>query len=802
MLDTIKNNKGKIVSAVIVTALAAAFLIYLLLPGSDDFDRVEENAGRLLAKSDMLVRKAQGFKQADVLKSMGKSAVNGYCYRFDDHLEDAQVDGGSRESPAEKNTASFEFEETDTLRFLADEEKFSIRGGVLSVNHRDGANLQANVKIPFDEVGEIEIKAKHKMGKILRIGWSRRRRTGNSLRGVRFVDIDVLPRNKFYIYNVKTGEVPRGKPVRKLYLMVSDRKGDVVGIDYIRFISKKARYLRQSTGTDYRTIYNEMRKVLFCQTPLSLTYEIEVPAGSFMTFGMGILENSSPVTFEVRLDSSKTIFSRKMVSGSSWEDARIDMNPYSGRRVQITFKTGSTTRSIAFWSNPILYAPAKEKFNIILVLEDALRADHMSCYGYKRPTTPVKERFVKKGVLFLNAFTQATKTRPSCPAIMTSLYPTATGVWKYFERLHDNYITLAEILRYTGFRTASFIENGNAGPASGLHQGFSYLYKIFGKENKTRNLYGSRVIDWIKKHGDSNFFLYLHLTDPHGPYDPPENHRQWYYESASNYRGTAPSTREEVRRRDRMELSPAGEFDPPWITTPTQAGRRALYDGEIRNNDAYFEGFLDNLKAQKLLDNMLIIFIADHGEHLGEHGLWGHHPPGFIQVIKTPMIMVYPKKLPQNLVLSQPVQNIDILPTILELAGIDDDNLLVAGDSLLPLISRKKPGFWTNRIIVSDEVHYRRTRDDRRELASIIYNNTHILSSYKYPVQRFDYRSDKEEAAGKVLSPGLRMFWKSFIRKLQANNFTIWRRMTKNRPAKIKYDAKTIKHLKSLGYIE
>jgi len=278
----------------------------------------------------------------------------------------------------------------------------------------------------------------------------------------------------------------------------------------------------------------------------------------------------------------------------------------------------------------------------------------------------------------------------------------------------------------------------------------------------------------------------LHLTDPHGPYDPPENFRHWYYNANLN----------------KNKLTKNEEFEPGWVTSPTLEGRRARYDGEIKRNDFYFERFLDDLKELNSLDHTLIIFISDHGEHLGEHDLWGHHPPGFVQGIKIPMIMVYPKKLPRNLIITQPVQNLDILPTILDLAGINKDNLLLAGDSLLSLIDQKKLGSWNNRIIVSDEVHNRITRNDRRELASIIYKDTHILNSDTVPLRRFNYQTDKEEINGITVSNKLRKIYKSFIRDLQGNNFAIWQAMTKKTSTKIKYDPETIKHLKSLGYIE
>lgn len=783
---------GILAAAMFVIAIFVFFLIRFFSPGKEDLSHFKVNADRLLARARTLLKTAQTFKQSEVLKRIGKSPVNGFYYRFDDHIDDASFDRSSFNSLSEPYLLNIEFDESESIQLQAKGEKYSIERGILKIDHQPGGYFEVDVGIPFEKLGEIEIRAKHRKGKILRFGWDKKLRKKMSWRNVGFTDVDVIPDNKFHTYTINARYIflrrlRYGDTIKKFFLFVSDVNIDNVDVDYIRFISKKARYLQNPVGTIHETKKNEMRRVLFSRTPLAVTYAIEIPNnGHFMTFGMGILENANPVTFKIIINGAREIFSRQVISAEGWHDARIDMSPYAGQKLQMIFKTESRPGNVAFWSNPILYAPAKEKFNVILVLEDALRADHMSCYGYHRPTTPVKEKFAKKGVLFLNSFAQATKTRPSCPSIMTSFYPTAIRVWKYFEKLHENYITLAEILRHTGFRTASFIENGNAGPATGLHQGFSYLYKIYGKNNKTRNLYGGQVIEWIKKHNTLNYFLYLHLTDPHGPYDPPEKFRHWYNDSHLSGK----------------KLTRVREFDPPRVTSPTREGRRARYDGEIKNNDFYFERFLNDLKDLNSLDHTLIIFISDHGEHLGEHDLWGHHPPGFVQGIKIPMIMVYPERLPRNRVITQTVQNLDILPTILDLAGIDHDDLLLAGDSLLPLIRGENMNFWENRIIVSDEVHNRGTREDRRELASIIYKDTHILISDKHPVQKFNYFKDKEEIHGITIFGKLKKFYKRFIRELQGNNFAIWQSITKNISTRIKYDPETIEHLKSLGYIK
>jgi arylsulfatase A-like enzyme len=96
-----------------------------------------------------------------------------------------------------------------------------------------------------------------------------------------------------------------------------------------------------------------------------------------------------------------------------------------------------------------------------------------------------------------------------------------------------------------------------------------------------------------------------------------------------------------------------------------------LYDGEIRCNDFYFQKFIDKLNEFLILKDTLFIITSDHGEHLGEHGMWEHCPPGYIQVLKVPLIMVYSKKIPPNFKIHQNVQLIDIMPTILDFADID-----------------------------------------------------------------------------------------------------------------------------------
>jgi arylsulfatase len=775
----------------VVCSLFAALIVILSLfyaRGLKDkeFNRFKESAGKLLRKTGALAEKARQFKQVKALNSLKKAPFNGFYYRFDDHIAQAQVEGELTKKTGTPYLVNFEFAGNDTIIFQSEKETYSIATGILKIKHVPGAYFKAVVNLPYNQVGGIEIRAKHRKGKLMRLGLGRNMARQPS--GKRFTDyFCVIPDNKFHKYAIDVKQLLKRKiagreNLKDFYLFASEIDRDDVKIDYIRILSKKANYLHKPFGSGCETKKGETRKVLFSQTQLSFTYHVKIPRGeSYLRFGIGIIDNENPVTFKILAGNKQEIFSREMKSAAEWQNARINMKPYAGKKINITFKTESRKKNIAFWSNPILYKPPQERFNIIIVLEDTLRADHMSCYGYKRDTTPVKKKFAGEGVLFLNSFAQAPKTRPSCISLMTSLYPTATKVY-----LLENYLTLAEILRYTGFRTASFIQNAHAGAFVGLHQGFSYLSYKYSKTAKTRDIYGKEVIEWIKEHDDMNYFLYVHVVDPHAPYNPPEKFRHLYNDASSG----------------KKDVPVNRQLDPPWVTAPTMQGRRARYDGEIRNNDFYFGKFLSGLKEIGSLDNTLIIFIADHGEHLGEHDLWSHIPPCYVQVIKTPMIMVCPKKLPRGRVVTQPVQNLDIVPTILDLLKINRDNLLLAGDSLLPLIAREEPDFWNNRIILSNEMPNITNNVKQGQYASLIFKDKHILNDNTISMRQFNYLQDKDELKGTSLSGKQKEFHTSFIRNLFKNNVLIWQAITKKKSHRAKYDQATLKHLRSLGYVE
>lgn len=763
-------------------------------------ERVEETATR-----------AASFAEDQALATIGRNPLNGFYYRFDDNKPSAVHDDSLQQSSTERFLASYEFDMEDlgSPGFHPVFGDFSVRDGVLRVDEwkaDDYAQNTDSLEIPITHIGEIELRLKVRKGTHLDLRVSTVE--GPDWEGLsdlrplhRWGDasLPIIADNKFHTYRIQaqglfrrtSGKAAQHLRLKSVFLKPTNEEGDTVEIDYLRIYSKRAKYAREGFGSAYVNIDSEFRKVLFANSPIALDYPVDLPDGKItLEFGMGILMNDDPVTFDVEIecqeDGTSTLFSAVVSEADKWSEARVDLARCSGKSAMLRFRVTADGGNVAFWSNPEVYAPPHRQFNVIIVLEDALRADHMSCYGYPRKTTPFKDLLFKHGMVFEHAFSQATKTRPSVPSIMTSLYPTATGVWQLSDRLDDAYLTLAEIMRHQGFVTAAFIQNENAGPYAGLQQGFGQL-RGTGKADPEL-AYGPLVREWIDAHKHRNMFLYLHILDPHGRYDPPEKFRGWW--RTIQFRGI------------RVDHNP--RFDPEWDSTPSVEGRRARYDGEIRNNDYYFEGLVTWLKQRALFENTLLVFIADHGEHLGEHELWEHSPPGYIQVLHVPLLMSYPARFGSGIRFSQPVQVMDVMPTILELADVDTAPLILQGQSLMPLIRRDSSVELTRRVVASDEVVRRKVLDEGF-WGSLFFDGWHLLNTKDRDVQVFNYlldpnenRADTSEIALQIMRSGV----DEYMEAIQRLNIGIWGSVTRDKNRTIDYDVEVVEQLRELGYVE
>jgi arylsulfatase A-like enzyme len=315
--------------------------------------------------------------------------------------------------------------------------------------------------------------------------------------------------------------------------------------------------------------------------------------------------------------------------------------------------------------------------NVLLITIDTLRADHLSCYGYRLLTSPNLDRLAAGGVRFASAYTTIPLTGPSHITMMTGLFPqqhgaTVNGMHMGRQAQGHPPLLLAQILRrLRGYKTAAFVsawplKKGITGLGRGFdtyNQKFRYHYNLLSAARTAADV-GPLSRQWLRKHaGESPFFLWVHYFDPHAPY---ELHPQFASLPAN------PAA-------DQQEGSDSVEG--------AQAEKIRAYDSEIALTDNDIEKTLGLLQQEGVRKNTLIMVVADHGEALGEHGYYGHGNHADQPVIHVPMIVSLPGKLPEGKTITQAVSLVDVMPTILDYAGIKLGEA-IAGTSLRPLIEQ------------------------------------------------------------------------------------------------------------------
>lgn len=298
--------------------------------------------------------------------------------------------------------------------------------------------------------------------------------------------------------------------------------------------------------------------------------------------------------------------------------------------------------------------------NVFIITIDTTRADRLGCYGYPGAQTPILDELGRNAVLFKMCLAPAVLTLPAHCSIFTGLYPAVHGVRiNGSVALSDKANTIAEVLNKTGYRCAAFISAFVLDGRWGLKQGFDYYNdKIIMKGGKQFDIGkvqrpADEVIDsalsWINHKKDNlPLFMWLHLYDPHTPYEPPEAYRKKFPD--------------------------------------TQAGR---YDGEIAFMDAQIGRFFQYLKKKNLFKNSLIAVVGDHGESLGEHGEYTHGYYTYQSTTRVPLILRFPNGMFAGHTVEEPVSSVDLTPTILALLNKNSD-IHLNGESLLPIISEGK----------------------------------------------------------------------------------------------------------------
>ncbi len=308
--------------------------------------------------------------------------------------------------------------------------------------------------------------------------------------------------------------------------------------------------------------------------------------------------------------------------------------------------------------------------NVLLILPDTLRADHLGCYGYHRQTSPNIDKFADECLFFEKAFSPSPWTKTAVGSILTSLYPHEHGAYKWADNLNNQSLTLTEIFRNKNYRTFSAQANGLITSRYGFHQGFQ-IYKEM-TNDLAENL-TDEFVTWLNRNKRRPFFAYLHFMDTHYPYKVPGHYTRTY---ASE--GQSALNLDELKSQDIRLLTEMGmaQNDKDHIVD--------LYDDSIVYFDIHFGRIIDALRANQILDKTIVILLADHGEEFWRHGSFGHGHTLYNELLHVPLLIRYTKILPAKKV-PFPVQLIDLYPTILSLTRVDSDHE-IKGKDLLPAI--------------------------------------------------------------------------------------------------------------------
>jgi arylsulfatase A-like enzyme len=397
--------------------------------------------------------------------------------------------------------------------------------------------------------------------------------------------------------------------------------------------------------------------------------EVTVPPDGRLEFGYGVEEPGwdegwPPVRFEVAAtiggsgSERAVLFDRRIdpardARDRRWFDASVDLSHMAGSRVRFTFTTEAITgtpgtkvdRSFAVYSTPeIVPSPAATRQarppNLVLISLDTLRARSVSAYGHTRRTTPALDRrLAARGALVRFAITPAPYTPPAHMTMLTGLEPCVHDVHGNLA-LSPEHVTIAEILRAKGYRTAAFTEDGLLLAGAGFDRGFdAYVENRSAAEDPAlgRDTFAAAE-HWVERSSRPPFFLFIHTYQVHAPYAAPRGYGQLFGHGSR------------TSKRDVTET---------------------LYDREVRYTDDLLAGFLDTLARRDLGAHTIVVVTSDHGEGFGEHFWFGHGFDLHDEVLLVPLIIRAPGLVTPGTIVEKQVGLVDLAPTLLELVGAE-----------------------------------------------------------------------------------------------------------------------------------
>ena len=426
-------------------------------------------------------------------------------------------------------------------------------------------------------------------------------------------------------------------------------------------------------------------------------FPVRIPANSILEFTYGIRrddelfkrgEGTRNVAFKIILEAKeerKEIFARSLnvtpEQSLVFNYKKIDLSEYAQKDVVLYFQTRGDTKALAGWFNPVIYVPQQKTKNVLLISLDTLRADHVGCYGYPRETSPNIDQLAEDSAVFLNTFATSSWTLPSHVSLMTALNCINHQVYHNDQKINPSILTLADVLREDDYFNGAITGGAFVKGSFGFNKGFD-SYRVGGNISSPDSAQKicTASLNWIRKHKDRNFFLFVHTYQIHTPYESPSPYNENFLADDAEYK--------RIRQR-KFRFYQENRYIP--VTDKLRQNIIDLYDaGILYTDEVLIKALVDELKALGIYDNTMIILVSDHGEEFYDHKAWAHSHSVYNEIIKVPLIIKFFDLEHAGVKIKKYARLTDVLPTILDALNIDYPDQYLDGETLLDLIINKK----------------------------------------------------------------------------------------------------------------
>ncbi|MHB8054140.1 MAG: sulfatase [Candidatus Aminicenantales bacterium] len=443
--------------------------------------------------------------------------------------------------------------------------------------------------------------------------------------------------------------------------------------------------------------------ILFAPPRSAFKYRLPFKTAGILDFGIGIVRDahtaaraadpefpSGGVKFMAILEMDgrkRVVFERFLKQPESRTARTINQVacriPLPERRAEatLTLITTGAANAFAYWAHPVFYVPEKAPLNVVLISIDTLRADHVGAYGYDKPVTPAIDALAAESALFENTYTTAPWTLPAHVSMLTGLNCVRHRVYAEHDRMDPRTPTLAGKLRERGYATQAITSGGFVSANYGFSKGFDEYHQDQGvlAVNQAEKA-GRDAVQWIEKNTDRPFFLFLHTYQVHSPYKSPEPYCSMFLRPDARWK-TFDVTHDLGGR--------GGIFKP--LSESERANVIGLYDAGVRFTDeTLVKPVVDALRRLGLYDRTMIIVTSDHGEEFYDHGGWNHSHSVYEELIRVPLVIKMPGGEFRGRRYPSIVRLIDLMPTILEAAGVPAGRLDLNGADLAPVLEGKE----------------------------------------------------------------------------------------------------------------